>query len=141
MRPLWRVEAVSGDWADFDRYCDEHEIQPGEEPAAFAAWLHERTGWDGQAAPFDLAEHFPGALRAAAPPVVPMVDCSWLDWHPGHGGTDEFLWGRDHALWRMQHAAYEDCVQTGRPVKPYTKPRPPIGGLIGLALRLLGRPR
>lgn len=33
---------------DFDRYCDEHNIQPGEEPAAFAAWMHEQTGWDGQ---------------------------------------------------------------------------------------------
>lgn len=32
---------------DFDRYCDEHEIQPGEEPAAFAAWMNEKTGWDG----------------------------------------------------------------------------------------------
>lgn len=35
------------DLSDFDRYCDEHDIQPGEEPAAFAAWLHEQTGWDG----------------------------------------------------------------------------------------------
>lgn len=32
---------------DFDRYCDEHDIQPGEEPAAFAAWLNASTGWDG----------------------------------------------------------------------------------------------
>lgn len=32
---------------DFDRYCDEHDVQDGEEPAAFAAWLNERTGWDG----------------------------------------------------------------------------------------------
>jgi hypothetical protein len=34
---------------DFDRYCDEHGIKPGEEPAAFAGWLHEISGgqWDG----------------------------------------------------------------------------------------------
>jgi hypothetical protein len=38
------------DFSDFDRYCDEHGIQPGEEPAAFAAWLHEISGgqWDGR---------------------------------------------------------------------------------------------
>ena len=35
------------DFSDFDRYCDEHNIQPGEEPAAFAAWLNEKTEWDG----------------------------------------------------------------------------------------------
>lgn len=34
-------------YEDFDCYCAEHEIQPGEEPAAFAAWLNEQTGWDG----------------------------------------------------------------------------------------------
>ena len=38
---------MSSDWSDFDRYCDEHGIKPGEAPAAFAAWLHEKTGWDG----------------------------------------------------------------------------------------------
>lgn len=32
---------------DFDRYCDAHDIQPGELGAAFGAWLHELTGWDG----------------------------------------------------------------------------------------------
>jgi hypothetical protein len=39
------------DFSDFDRYCDEHDIKPGEEPAAFAAWLHEISGgqWDGHA--------------------------------------------------------------------------------------------
>lgn len=31
----------------FDEYCDRNGIQPGEESAAFAAFLHERTGWDG----------------------------------------------------------------------------------------------
>lgn len=41
------------DFADFDRYCDERGIKPGEEPAAFAAWLHEISGgkWDGPADP------------------------------------------------------------------------------------------
>lgn len=41
------------DYADFDRYCDDRGIAPGEEPAAFAAWLHEISGgtWDGDAAP------------------------------------------------------------------------------------------
>lgn len=39
------------DFSDFDRYCDEHAIQAGEEPAAFAAWLHEISSgeWDGRA--------------------------------------------------------------------------------------------
>lgn len=38
------------DFSDFDRYCDEHNIVDGEEPAAFAAWLHEISGgeWDGE---------------------------------------------------------------------------------------------
>lgn len=33
----------------FDVYCREHDIKPGEEPAAFAAFLHEISGgeWDG----------------------------------------------------------------------------------------------
>jgi hypothetical protein len=34
-------------FAGFDRYCDEHGITDDETPAAFAAWLNERTGWDG----------------------------------------------------------------------------------------------
>lgn len=40
---------MSHDFSDFDRYCDEHGIQSGEEPAAFAAWLHEISDgkWDG----------------------------------------------------------------------------------------------
>lgn len=36
-----------GDFADFDHYMDEHGLQPEEAPAAFAAWLHNTTGWDG----------------------------------------------------------------------------------------------
>ncbi len=33
----------------FDNYCEAHGIKPGEEPAAFAAYLHHITGgaWDG----------------------------------------------------------------------------------------------
>lgn len=37
----------SGDCADFDHYCDSAGIAPGEEPAAFAAWLNAISGWDG----------------------------------------------------------------------------------------------
>lgn len=32
----------------FDAYCEEHNIQPGEEPAAFVAYLTQETGWDGK---------------------------------------------------------------------------------------------
>lgn len=38
---------------DFDRYCEERQIQPGEEPAAFAAWLAEQTGWEGRVVKVD----------------------------------------------------------------------------------------
>ncbi|MDQ7877386.1 hypothetical protein Q9R08_05280 [Microbacterium sp. QXD-8] len=31
----------------FDEYCEQHHIQPGEYGAAFAAYLHEVSGWDG----------------------------------------------------------------------------------------------
>jgi hypothetical protein len=30
--------------ADFDRYCEEHNVAPGDEPAAFADWLAHQTG-------------------------------------------------------------------------------------------------
>lgn len=30
--------------ADFDRYCDEHNIAEEDCPIAFAAWLEETTG-------------------------------------------------------------------------------------------------
>jgi hypothetical protein len=36
------------DWMDFDHYCDSANIQSGEEPSAFAAWLHALHGWDGE---------------------------------------------------------------------------------------------
>ena len=39
-----------GDMPDFDHYCDAAGIQPGEEPAAFAAWLNAMSGWDGDVA-------------------------------------------------------------------------------------------
>lgn len=34
-------------WEGFDKYCGDNDIVPGEEPAAFAAYLHSLTGWDG----------------------------------------------------------------------------------------------
>jgi len=37
----------TGDFADFDHYCDMHNITDDEVPAAFGAWLNEKTGWDG----------------------------------------------------------------------------------------------
>lgn len=36
-----------GDFPDFDHYCDKKNIQPGEEPAAFGAWMNATSGWDG----------------------------------------------------------------------------------------------
>lgn len=36
------------DFTEFDEYCDAHNIQPGEEPAAFGAWLNSTSGWDGK---------------------------------------------------------------------------------------------
>lgn len=33
--------------AEFDTYCEARGITPEEAPAAFAAFLHERYGWDG----------------------------------------------------------------------------------------------
>jgi hypothetical protein len=33
---------------DFERYVEEHGITEAEAGAAFAAWLHEGTGWDGE---------------------------------------------------------------------------------------------
>jgi hypothetical protein len=30
--------------ADFEDYCEEHYVAPGEEPAAFADWLAQQTG-------------------------------------------------------------------------------------------------
>lgn len=32
----------------FDEYCEKHDIQPNEAPAAFGAWLNSETGWDGK---------------------------------------------------------------------------------------------
>lgn len=41
------VLAGEVDPRDFVRYAERHAIRDEELPAAFAAWLHERTGWDG----------------------------------------------------------------------------------------------
>ena len=35
------------DLSDFARYCNEHQIATEEMGAAFAAWLNEKSGWDG----------------------------------------------------------------------------------------------
>ena len=32
---------------DFDEFCDKHNIQPDELGVAFAAWLSQTTGWNG----------------------------------------------------------------------------------------------
>ena len=31
----------------FDEFCDKHNIQPGEFGVAFAAWMNQATGWNG----------------------------------------------------------------------------------------------
>lgn len=41
---------------EFDHYCEENDIKPGEEGAAFAAFLHQQTGWDGKAEPLPVPE-------------------------------------------------------------------------------------
>lgn len=43
----------SGDFADFDHYCDVNDISMEDTPIAFAAWLHRISGgtWDGDAGP------------------------------------------------------------------------------------------
>lgn len=35
-------------FAEFDAYCDENNITEEEAPQAFAAFLHLKTGWDGE---------------------------------------------------------------------------------------------
>lgn len=42
-------ECHSGDWADFDHFCDVNGIAMEDTGQAFAAWMHHRTGWDGDA--------------------------------------------------------------------------------------------
>lgn len=39
---------TGSDVPDLDHYCDSAEIQPGEEPAAIAAWLNAIAEWDGE---------------------------------------------------------------------------------------------
>jgi hypothetical protein len=43
----------TGDLPDFEHYCESAGIRPGEEPEAFAAWLHAISGWDGDMRPVD----------------------------------------------------------------------------------------
>ena len=38
---------------DFDAYCEAHGIVEEEYPAAFTAWLHETSGWDGDVSEVD----------------------------------------------------------------------------------------
>ncbi len=38
----------SGDWADFDHFCDVLDVQTHELAQAFAAWLGGKIGWDGE---------------------------------------------------------------------------------------------
>lgn len=45
-----KCDKHTSDFADFDHYCDDAKIQPGEEPMAFAAWLNTMARcWDGEA--------------------------------------------------------------------------------------------
>lgn len=37
----------SGDFRDFDHYCDAKQITDDEVPAAFGAWMNALNGWDG----------------------------------------------------------------------------------------------
>ncbi len=37
----------SGDFADFDHFCDALKVNNDELPQAFAAWLGRRFNWDG----------------------------------------------------------------------------------------------
>lgn len=39
----------TGDFADFDHYCDANSIAMEDTGPALAAWLNLRTGWDGEA--------------------------------------------------------------------------------------------
>lgn len=51
---LYHCDATGQEWIAspgleaFDAYCAEHDISAEEAPAAFAAWLNEESGWDGQ---------------------------------------------------------------------------------------------
>lgn len=45
--PVCPGDCHRGDMPDFDHYCDSLGIKPGEEAAAFGAWLNALSGWDG----------------------------------------------------------------------------------------------
>lgn len=38
----------TGDFHEFDHFCDVLEVQQHELPHAFAAWLANKTTWDGK---------------------------------------------------------------------------------------------
>jgi hypothetical protein len=71
----------------FDAYCDEHGIKPGEEPAAFAAWLHEISGgkWDGQMERVDSAPE--AALRDRI--GTALTDAARFDAISEYAGCDD----------------------------------------------------
>ncbi|MBO0871771.1 MAG: hypothetical protein J2P19_00100 [Pseudonocardia sp.] len=41
-------EIADTGYADLEQYLAEHDAAVDEQGAAAAAWLHERTGWDGR---------------------------------------------------------------------------------------------
>jgi hypothetical protein len=51
--PICTGSCHSGDFRDFDHYCDSVNATDEEVPIAFAAWLNAITGgkWDGDAGP------------------------------------------------------------------------------------------
>jgi hypothetical protein len=45
-------------WQEFDAYCDENNIPMEETHIAFAAFLHLKTGWDGESHEVDESEYY-----------------------------------------------------------------------------------
>lgn len=43
----------SGDFADFDHYCDVMEVPMDKTPHAFAAWLAGKHDWSGEYGPVE----------------------------------------------------------------------------------------
>ena len=96
---------------DFDKFCEKHNIQPDELGVAFAAWMSQATGWDGNykkilntteyppegqneecdtAAQTDTQEH-PGISASATSDTLPEYECAhqWvhIDGDDGYGAT------------------------------------------------------
>ena len=46
--PICTGDCHTGDFRDFDHYCDSINATADETPMAFGAWLNAMTGWDGQ---------------------------------------------------------------------------------------------